>query len=107
MPWINTTELSPQGPRRLGAMETLWVYNALDAALTFEVRDAQNYFGPPVSSGVYGGGMVSLPMTGTAVSAPVGDVPKRPTHTLKNYGAFVVLPGKAPRDEGTVGKPDE
>lgn len=37
MPWINTKEMDPA---KFGAMETLWVYNALDAALTFEIRDA-------------------------------------------------------------------
>lgn len=34
---INTQDLKPE---ELGAMAKLWVYNALDSALTFEVRDA-------------------------------------------------------------------
>lgn len=34
---LKTTTLNPSA---LGAMETLWVYNALDSALTLEVRDA-------------------------------------------------------------------
>lgn len=37
MPKILTTDLKPE---TLGAMAKLWVYNALDAATTYEVRDA-------------------------------------------------------------------
>ena len=35
----------------------------------YDVRDAQNYYGPPVTSGVYLGGTISIPMP--HVNAPV------------------------------------
>lgn len=44
----------------------------------FEIRNAQDYFGPPVFSGIYTGQPIKLPMTGTA--------------TGPEFNAFVVLP---------------
>ena len=58
----------------------------------FEIRDAQNYFGSPVCSGVYDGSPVTVPMSGLTVAAPVGSVPVAPRHTGPRFGAFVVLP---------------
>jgi hypothetical protein len=68
--------------------------NLADAGLSegdrYEVRDAQNYFGKPVASGVYRGGSVDLPMTNPAVSPPVGSVPTPPKSTLPDFGVFVI-----------------
>lgn len=38
----------------------------------FEIRSAQNPWGPAIRSGVYAGGAVSIPMTATAVAVPAG-----------------------------------
>jgi len=66
------------------------VSGVLSAGDIYEVRDAQNYFGPPVATGTYGGGTITIPMNLTAV-APVIGTPCRPfTHTPKEFGAFVL-----------------
>ncbi len=44
---------------------------------SFQVLNVQDLFGIPVLSGVYSGGLVSLPMTNSPVAAPVG-VPTPP-----------------------------
>ena len=62
----------------------------LEPGDAFEIRDAQNYFGPPVASGTYAGKSVEIPMGGTAVAAPVGTPVKPYVHTPKEFGAFVV-----------------
>ncbi|MBL8214296.1 MAG: hypothetical protein JNK87_26485 [Bryobacterales bacterium] len=56
---------------------------------SYVVRDAQNWFGNPVASGVYNGQSISIPMAGLTVAAPVG-VPA-PPHTAPEFGAFVIL----------------
>jgi hypothetical protein len=58
----------------------------------FEVRDAQNVFGPPVVTGVFDGSLVNIPMTSSVVTTPVGSLPVPPHHTDVRFGAFVVLP---------------
>lgn len=66
----------------------------------FEIRDAQNYFGPPVLTGTYNGGPIQLPLSGlTAVSPLVGAGHpsnegriRLPVHTRKEFNAFVLLP---------------
>jgi hypothetical protein len=67
----------------------------------FEIRDAQNFYGPPVAKGTYAGGTVSIPMDLTVVAQAVGEVPhiqKRFRHTAPEFGAFVVLAGPAMLD---------
>lgn len=58
----------------------------------YEIRDAQNFFGPPVATGVYNGGAVSLPMTGTAISPLTGVAEVALVHTPVRFGSFIVLP---------------
>ena len=68
----------------------------------FEVRDAQNFFGPPIVTGTYAGGTVSIPMTSTLMVPPVGITPLY-FHTSSEFGAFVVVPpGVVP---GSIGSP--
>ncbi len=64
----------------------------LAVGTAFEVRDAQNFFGPPVATGVYGGGPITIPMTGLTAAPLVGTVPIAATHTGPEFGAFVLLP---------------
>ena len=63
---------------------------SLDVGQTFEIRDVQNYFGPPVMSDRFDGGTVTLPMTGGAVSTPVPNAPLRAPHTAPQFAVFVV-----------------
>ena len=58
----------------------------------YEIRDAQNFFGNPVVTGVYSGGTVNLPMTGLTAAQPNGTVPNQAPHTAPQLGTFVVLP---------------
>ncbi len=61
----------------------------LVAGSLFEVRNAQNFFGPPVLSGVYSGGTLSLPMSGLSVAGPIGG--RTPPPTGPEFNAFVLL----------------
>jgi hypothetical protein len=56
----------------------------------FEVRDAQNYFGPAVVRGTYDGNPISLPMNLTEVARPIGNVERLPNHTSPEFAAFVI-----------------
>jgi hypothetical protein len=62
----------------------------LSAGNTYEIRDAQNYFGPAVVSGTYDGSLVNIPMNLTAIASPVGLVSKLPVHTSNEIGFFVL-----------------
>jgi hypothetical protein len=64
--------------------------SVLSPGAKYEIRDAQNYWGPAVRSGVYKGGTVNLPMTGLPVAAPNGSVPTAPLHTGAQFGVFVL-----------------
>jgi hypothetical protein len=66
--------------------------SVLGAGTNFEIRDAENFFGAPVTTGFYGGGMVAVPMSGLTVAQTVGSVAAAPTHTAPEFGVFVVLP---------------
>jgi hypothetical protein len=72
------------------------VSSVLKAGDAYEIRDAQNYFGPPLASGVLSGSTVTIPMNLTAVAQAVGNVPTRPPHTAPQFGVFIVTkPGGA------------
>lgn len=62
----------------------------------YQVRDAQNFFGPVVASGVYRSAgadrSVSLPMNLTEVSAIPGMTHHSNTHTPVEFNVFVVIP---------------
>ena len=68
------------------------VSGVLDRGVVYEIRDAQNFFGPPVASGTYNGELIPVPMTGLTPAAPNGDVPTPPRHSAPEFGAFVLLP---------------
>src|SRR5205814_7816507 len=59
---------------------------------TYEIRDAQNFFGAPVAVFTYGGGTVTIPMTSGSITQPIGDAPLPAVDTKPEFGAFVVLP---------------
>lgn len=57
---------------------------------SYAVRDVFNFYGPPATFGVFTGAPVSIPMTPSTVSQPIGYVPVAPKHTLPEFGTFVV-----------------
>jgi len=54
------------------------------------IQDAENFYGPPVASGVYLGKRVSIRMKGLVKATPIGFAP--PAHTAPQFGIFVLLP---------------
>jgi hypothetical protein len=66
------------------------VTSILSVGASFEVRNAQDFFAPPVLSGLYTGGALSLPMAGLSVAAPIG-ASAAPPATGPEFNAFVVL----------------
>ncbi len=56
----------------------------------YEIRNVQNFYGPPVVSGTYAGGTVTLPMTGLTPATPIGYEARPPTGPA--FNVFVVLP---------------
>jgi hypothetical protein len=60
----------------------------LSPGASYEIRNAQNFFGSPVSTGIYYGTPVSIPMAGSvAASVAFG----APAPTGPEFNAFVVL----------------
>jgi hypothetical protein len=57
----------------------------------FEIRDAQNFYGPAVLTATYNGAPVTLPMTGLTPARPIGGSTTAPP-TGPEFNAFVVLP---------------
>jgi hypothetical protein len=66
------------------------VSNILQAGDSFEVRNAQDYSGPPVLTGVYGGGAIQLPTSGLRVARPVG-MSSTPSSTGAEFNVYVLL----------------
>jgi hypothetical protein len=62
----------------------------LPAGTAYEIKNAQDFFGPPVVSGVYAGGEVTLPIGALPVAAAVGASAPEPTGP--EFNAFVLLP---------------
>lgn len=72
---------------------------------SYEVRDAQNFYGAPVASGVYAGGNINIPAALTQISPTVGLFPVPPVHTLSEFNIYVVLPasgGGTPTNQAPV-----
>lgn len=67
------------------------VSSVLKPGDNYEVRDAQNFYGPPVAQGTYAGGSINIPMTSTAIARIVGNAPVVPVHTSPEFGVFVLV----------------
>ena len=65
----------------------------LSAGDSYTVIDAQNYYGPPIASGTYSGGTVSIPLTSTSLPAVIGNDPRQYHHTSKEFNVFLVVSG--------------
>jgi hypothetical protein len=68
----------------------------LHPGASYELRDAENYFGVPVLKGVYRGERLAVPMHGLTAAPPNGSVPRPPVHTAPDFGAFVLLTAPQP-----------
>lgn len=66
------------------------VHTVLTPGTQYEVLDAENFFGPPVASGIYNGSPIVIPMTGLTMAVPNGSVPSAASHTAPAFGAFVL-----------------
>lgn len=60
---------------------------------TYEIRDAQNYLASPLRSGTYGGGSISVPVSGLSVATPVKVPAGRaaPTHSGPTFNVYVII----------------
>ncbi|HET9795121.1 MAG TPA: PKD domain-containing protein [Thermoanaerobaculia bacterium] len=87
----------------LAATVPVDVSGVLTVGQAFEVRNAQDWFGAPVLTGTYGGGSISLPMTGLSVAAPVGWT--TPPASGPEFNVFVLLPKSAATSTGTAPDP--
>jgi hypothetical protein len=59
--------------------------------MNFEVRNAQDFYGPAVLKGRYSGQPVAVPMTRLNAAQPIG-VEGRARPTGPEFNVFVVLP---------------
>jgi hypothetical protein len=66
------------------------VSGVLDSGAAFEIRDAQNFFGPPVVRGVYRNAPLEIPLTGLTAAQPNGTVPRPAVHTAPEFAVFVL-----------------
>ena len=65
------------------------VSSVLAVGTRYEVRNAQDYFAPPVLSGTFDGQPLQLPMTGLTVAKPTAALLKAPA-TGPTFNAFVL-----------------
>jgi Right handed beta helix region len=70
------------------------VHEAMTPGAHYELRQAQNFFGAPVLSGVYDGSPLHVPMAGSSPAAPVG-WPVAPV-TGPDFQVFVLMPTGPP-----------
>ena len=63
--------------------------SVLSVGSSYELRNAQDFFGTPVLSGTYAGGAVSIPMAASSVETPAGATAPNPTGP--EFNAFVIV----------------
>jgi hypothetical protein len=74
---------------RVGAV-TVDLSQVLAIGLPFEVRSVQALGGPPLVSGTYGGGVITIPMTSVQPPLPIGGSPHSPPVTGPDFDVFLV-----------------
>jgi len=67
------------------------VHSVLDVGTPYEVRNAQDFFSPPMLSGTFNGQPLQLPMTGLTVAKPMAAL-RTPLPTGPTFNVFVLLP---------------
>ncbi|HEX4439269.1 MAG TPA: PKD domain-containing protein [Thermoanaerobaculia bacterium] len=76
------------------ATATVPLDGVLDNGTDYELRNAQNFFGPPVLSGTYQGAPLVVPLSGLAAAVPVGLGAQAATGP--DFQVFVLLPKRPP-----------
>lgn len=66
------------------------VSQVLPAGTSYEVRNAQDFYGTPVATGTYNGGYIIVPTMGLSVAQPVGA--NAPAASGPDFCAFILLP---------------
>ena len=66
--------------------------NVLNPGDGYVIRNAQQFFGPAVATGTYGGGSVVLPLSSVQPTAPLAGWPAGAPSTGTDFQVFVVLP---------------
>ena len=56
----------------------------------YEIKDVQDIFGSTVASGIYEGGLISVPLNLTKVAQTHGNLPTKLKHTPKEFNVFLV-----------------
>ena len=67
------------------------VHSVLNVGAAYEVRNAQDFFAPPVLSGIFDGQPLQLPMAGLTVAKPMAAL-RTPPPTGATFNVFVLLP---------------
>ena len=68
------------------------ISSVISNGATYSIVDAQNYYGTPiVGPTTYGGGTVSVPLTGTSLPPIVGNDSRGCKHTSSVFNAFVII----------------
>jgi hypothetical protein len=67
------------------------VRSVLEVGAGYEVRNGQDFFSPPVVSGIFDGQPLQLPMTGLTVAKPMAAL-RTPPPTGPTFNVFVLLP---------------
>ena len=62
----------------------------LPSGARYEVRNVQNWFGSPVTTGTSSGGSISIPMGGVTPPRPVGGSAHQPSRTGPDFDVFIV-----------------
>ena len=75
---------------RVGSV-SLDLRNILPTGTPYELRNAQNFFGPPVLAGTFNGSPLSVPMNGLSPAKPVG-LSSAPEPTGPDFQVFVLIP---------------
>jgi hypothetical protein len=78
----------------------------LDVGTPYEIRDAQNYYGGPVTTGVYEGGRLNIPLTSLKIVAPaMGEkIGAGLTHTAPEFAVFLLRKLPAATADGARGR---
>jgi hypothetical protein len=63
----------------------------LTVGAKYQVRDVQDFYGAPVTSGVYSGGTINIPTTATSVQRAIGGIPAPASHTALEFQSYVVV----------------
>jgi len=69
-----------------------------ESGTRYEVRNAQDYFGPPVASGTYDGTPIRIPLSGLTVAQTTGNSPIKASPTGPNFNTFIFMAAEDPEE---------